>query len=229
MEGKLREDIENLREKKEIMWAQKARCSWIIQGDWNTSYLQTLVRHRRVGNRILQVRTPEGQLLEELGDIENHFVEFFKNHFCETGTSSVHDLLQELGSIQVPKLDANQILYLDRPVTNEEIEMAIFPLGPRKSPSLDAIPAFFYQELWAIVRQDIFNFVHAFFHSGNLFKAFNQTFITLIPKIRTLEEVAHFKPISLCNVSYKIISKIFVSRLKPFMDSLITPYQNAFV
>ena len=211
------------------MWAQKARSSWIIQDDRNTSYFQTLVRHRRVRNRILQVRTPEGQLLEELGDIENHFVEFFKNHFCETGTSSVQDLLQELGSIQVPKLDANQILYLDRPVTNEEIEMAIFQLGPQKSPGLDGIPAFFYQELWTIVRQDIFNFVHAFFHSGNLFKAFNQTFITLIPKIRILEEVAHFKPISLCNVSYKIISKIFVSRLKPFMDSLITPYQNAFV
>ena len=144
MEGKLREDIENLREKEEIMWAQKARSSWIIQGDRNTSYFQTLVKHRRVRNRILQVRTPEGQLLEELGDIENHFVEFFKNHFCETGISSVQDLLQELGSIQVPKLDANQILYLDRPVTNEEIEMAIFQLGPQKSPGLDGIPAFFY-------------------------------------------------------------------------------------
>ena len=40
--------------------------------------------------------------------------------------------------------------------------------------------------------------------------------------------VIHFRPISLCNVIYKVISKLLVNRLKPFMDSFITPYQNAF-
>ena len=39
----------------------------------------------------------------------------------------------------------------------------------------------------------------------------------------------HFRPISLCNVIYKIISKLLVNHLKPFMDSLITPFQNAFI
>lgn len=133
-------------------------------------------------------------MLEELGDIENHFVEYFKNHFCEIGASSVQDLLQELGSIQIPKLDIDQRLFLDRPVTIEEIKMAVFQLGPQKSPSPYGIPAFFYQDLWTIVRQDIFNFVHAFFHLGNLLKALNQTFIAFIPKIKTSEEVAHLRP-----------------------------------
>ena len=40
--------------------------------------------------------------------------------------------------------------------------------------------------------------------------------------------VIHFRPISLYNVIYKVISKLLVNRLKPFMDSIITPYQNAF-
>ena len=68
-----------------------------------------------------------------------------------------------------------------------------------------------------------------FFNSGSLLKVLNQTFITLIPKIPNSEEVSHFRPISLCNVIYKIISKILANRLKPFMDSIITPYQNAFI
>lgn len=156
-------------------------------------------------------------------------MEYFKNQYCDTNTRSIQDLLQGLGSLQIPKLDADQRNYLDRPVKNEEVELAVFQLGPQKSLSPDGIPAFFYQDLWKIVRQDIFNFVHAFFHSGNLLKSLNQTFIALIPKIRDPKEVAHFRPISLCNVTYKIISKNLVSRLKPFMDSLITPYQNAFI
>ena len=41
--------------------------------------------------------------------------------------------------------------------------------------------------------------------------------------------MSQFRPISLCNVTYKIISKILVNRLKPLMDNLITPFQNAFI
>ena len=54
-------------------------------------------------------------------------------------------------------------------------------------------------------------------------------FITLIPKIPNPEEVSHFRPISLCNVFYKIISKVLVNRLNPIMDNIITPYQNPFI
>jgi hypothetical protein len=79
------------------------------------------------------------------------------------------------------------------------------------------------------VKQDVLQMVHAFFHSGFLLKSLNYSFITLIPKTPTPETVSQFKPISLCNVTYKIISKVLVNRLKPIMDSLVTPYQNAFI
>ena len=73
---------------------------------------------------------------------------------------------------------------------------------------------------------DVINIVQAFFHYGSLFKPLNHTFITLIPKVLFPDEVSHFRPISLCNVIYKVISKIMVSRLKHLMDSLITLYHS---
>lgn len=105
----------------------------------------------------------------------------------------------------------------------------MFQLGPHEAPSPDGIPAFFYQEYWDIVEVHIFNTVHAIFHSSFLFRSLNHTYITLIPKVPFLEEVSQFRPISLCNVIYKVISKIMVNRLKPLMDCLITPFQNAFI
>ena len=44
-----------------------------------------------------------------------------------------------------------------------------------------------------------------------------------------LEEVSHFRPVSLCNVTYKIISKIMVNKLKLLMAKLISQYQNAYI
>ena len=105
----------------------------------------------------------------------------------------------------------------------------MFQLGPRKALGPDGIPAFFYQEFWDIVRNDVFRIVHAFFHSSFLLKTLNHTYTTLIPKVSFVDEVSHFRPISLCNVIYKVISKLMVNRLKPFMDNLINPFKNAFI
>ena len=71
--------------------------------------------------------------------------------------------------------------------------------------------------------------MQTFFHSGSLLKSLNQTYLTLIPKVNFPEVLSQFRPISLCNVIYKIISKLMVNRLKPCMDTLITPFQNAFI
>ncbi|GLT27442.1 hypothetical protein SLA2020_024390 [Shorea laevis] len=57
----------------------------------------------------------------------------------------------------------------------------------------------------------------------------NNCLISLIPKIKNPETVKQFRPIGLCNTSYKIISKILVNRIKPFLDSLISPCQASFV
>ena len=64
-ERDLRIDLENLMEREEIMWAQKARSNWIIQGDRNTKFFQTVVKQRRARNRILQLKTENGNLTED--------------------------------------------------------------------------------------------------------------------------------------------------------------------
>lgn len=75
---------------------------------------------------------------------------------------------------------------------------------------------------------DICNMVHSFFYKGYLLKKLNKSYITLIPKIPKPSSMLQFRPISLCNAAYKIISKIIVNRLQPIMQEIISPYQNAF-
>jgi hypothetical protein len=57
----------------------------------------------------------------------------------------------------------------------------------------------------------------------------NNTFITLIPKRIGACNFNRFRPISLCNFCYKIISKILVNRLRPLFSKVIEPSHVAFV
>ena len=71
--------------------------------------------------------------------------------------------------------------------------------------------------------------VNSFFEEGVMSKDINCTNIVLIPKQKGLELVAQFKPTSLCNFMYKIISRVMVNRIEPFLGVLILENQNAFM
>ena len=66
-------------------------------------------------------------------------------------------------------------------------------------------------------------------NNGDLNKELNSTYIALIPKVTYPTCVTEFRPISLCNVFYKIVSKVFANRLKDVLPAIIAPNQSAFI
>ena len=68
-----------------------------------------------------------------------------------------------------------------------------------------------------------------FLFEGTVANGLNNSNICLIPKTTKPNEMAHFRPISLCNLNYKIISKVLCQRLKKVLPGLISETQSAFV
>jgi len=67
------------------------------------------------------------------------------------------------------------------------------------------------------------------FTTKKILEHLNKTLIVLIPKQLGLETISHFRPISLCNIIYKMVTKILFHWLKHLMPSLVSPSQTAFI
>ena len=79
------------------------------------------------------------------------------------------------------------------------------------------------------MKDDLTHMVNKFLFEGTVAAGLNDTNICLIPKTTKPNEMTQFRPISLCNVSYKIISKVLCQRLKRVLPGLISETQSAFV
>lgn len=130
--------------REELMWAQKARSKWVVLGDRNMRYFQTIVKQRKARNRILQLKTENGNVSDNLSDIENTLVTHFRQSFEGSIPGDLESILEELNPLPIPKLSEQQLALLNIPITNQEIEHTIFQLGPHKALGPDSIRAFIY-------------------------------------------------------------------------------------
>jgi len=105
----------------------------------------------------------------------------------------------------------------------------LLSLGREKAPGPNGFTALFYVKYWDCIKSSVLPAIGNFFTSNELPREQNHTFITLIPKKLGPSTVHHFRPISLCNIIYKIISKLLANRLKFLLSKIISPFQTAFV
>lgn len=101
-------------------------------------------------------------------------------------------------------------------------------MAPLKSPGPNGLPITFFQKYWHVLGYDILTWLN-FLNSHRLPSMLNFSFIVHIQKISRPKRITKFRPISLCNVVYKIGSKALANRIKPHLNSIISQTQSAFV
>jgi hypothetical protein len=110
-----------------------------------------------------------------------------------------------------------------------EVDAALKQMHPLKSPRPNGMSACFYQNAWSTVHSEVCKAVLEFLNGGNFDASINETYITLIPKVKHPSRITEYRPISLCNVLNKLIAKVLANRLKKLLPHIISENQSAFV
>jgi hypothetical protein len=214
-----------LREKDELIWRQQSRVSWLQEGDRNTKFFHACASQRKRTNTINGLKYDNDLLHTEPAEIERIAIEYFAGLFTSSQPHAIDEVVQEADWVVMQGMNDR----LMSPFTHEEVRKALFQMHPSKAPGPDGMSALFFQKYWHVIGTDISIAVLDFLNFGRMLGSVNFTHIVVIPKVANPERITQFRPISLCNVLYKIASKVLVNKMKSMLPQVISDSQSAFV
>ena len=129
---------------------------------------------------------------------------FFQDLFCSCDNIDT-SVLEE---VAFPSISVDGVQQLIHPVTKDEVFYALQGMKIFYSPGVDGFHAFFFKKYWHVVGDEVGRLVRDAFVHGFFDPSLAETLIALIPKGDELVRMRDFRPISLCNVLYKLITKV---------------------
>nr|XP_016490429.1 PREDICTED: uncharacterized protein LOC107810195 [Nicotiana tabacum] len=165
-------------------------------------------------------------MIFKAGSDNVEFTRYFRFLNFWTSQSGYLSTVEEIWNIDVQGED-NRYMY-ELP-DEEEIRNTVFSMDPNSVARPNGFNGHFYQATWNIIKKEVCQFVQAYFFGTSLTKYFTHTNLVLIPKVSSLSTLDQLRPISLCNVSNKIISKLLSTRLSQLLPKLISDNQTGFV
>lgn len=222
----LRSKLSFLKFVEKQFFSQKIKCNFLKESDKGSKFFHALLSHNQRRNSIPTIMTDQGCLTSSLEEVGSVFVQYFQH---QLGSSTTVLPLDSSVIHSGPYLSSSSQDLLLALISLDDIRKVVFSIGNDKAPGPDGNTSLFFKQAWPIIGEDLCAAVQDFFHSGKLLKQINHSIIALVPKSSNVSSLIDVRPISCCNVIYKVIAKILATRLAHALTDIISPFQNAFL
>ena len=170
------------------MWKQRARNTWLKEGDRNTAYFHCRANQWNKRNLILGLEDDNGVWVEDEADLGGVVEGYFKNIFSTSNPSGLDRILNGIpypGNVEVDPCVGGEFQAF-------EVKQALDQMTPNVAPGPNGMSPIFYKSFWHIVGEDVTAVVLQALNSGIVPESLNSTFISLIPKVKNPKKVSEF-------------------------------------
>jgi len=186
-----------------MFFCQKLKCAFFKDCDKGTRFFHSLMSQRHRRRHIPAIVRSDGMLTSSAEEVGRVFVSYYKE-LLGTSKHTIPLCAEVVQSGACINADSHD--YLLAPVSADDIKQVLFSMDDNKAPGSDGYTSAFFKKSWNIVGVDFCSAVKDFFASGEILKQLNHSTIALVPKSANANSTADYRPISCCNVTYKVIS-----------------------
>ena len=183
----------------------------------------------RINKNINEIKLEDGSLINNQQEILHNLKDFYQKLYQKPRLPE--NLAPDDDPLLLPKtLTPEEQESLDSPITKLELDTALKNMKNNKSPGLDGYSAEFFKSFWPQLGHFFLDCINQCFHENSLTNSQSQGLITCIPKTgKARNLIKNWRPISLLNTSYKLISSCLTNRLLPILCRLISNEQKGFL
>lgn len=211
----------------------RTHCKWIENGEKPTKYFCALEKRNYVNKNVTKLINSKGKCIVEqneiLTEIKKFYQVLYKNYDDQIEDIDLNDLFTQY-KIHIPKVNEMEQQLLDNNITLSEILCSLKNMKNDKTPGTDGFTTEFFKFFWIDLNKYILKSYQCSFKKGYLSISQTRGIISIIPKgNKPREQLKNWRPISLLNTTYKILSAVLANRMKPLLSSLIHENQKGFL
>ena len=197
----------------------RSKIQWWEEGEKSTKYFHNLEKKNGKDKAWEKIWGDNGESIHGTDNIQKRQVQFYRDLY----TSQNLDMNEKEYFLQgnTNCLTEDSKIFLDSMLSKEEMCNAIKKMPNNKSPGSDGIPIEFYKVYWNIICDDLFEVFQRGLEDQQLAYTQYLALIILLYKKGPREDIKNWRPISLLNVDYKILSKVLAERLKSVLPEII--------
>ena len=197
----------------------RSRAEWFEEGESKTQYFEQLLKSNKRKSVIQQIYNQEGQLTKDTDGILKTIKLFYKHLYSRRDVSGDNDMIF---LTDIPKLSPENHDLCEGKVTRNECFNVLKEMKCNKSPGNDGFTVEFYLTFWPALGGTLVGALNEAYDKGELSTSQKQGVITLIEKEgKNALYVQNYRPITLLNVDYKILSKVLAKRIKEVLGEVI--------
>lgn len=182
--------LEKLQHWQKNYWKQRGQIKWVKFGDESTRFFHANATIKLRRNLITFLKNANGDIVSNHEEKAENIWNSFKQSL---GTSEFTCMPFNLAELLQPVEGLHELEVF----TYEKINAIIAGLPNNKSPGPDGFNGDFLKKYWPIIKQDFYDLCQAFYNGTICLKSINNSYVTLVPKIDSPQDVVDFRPISL--------------------------------
>ena len=215
---KIKQDIKKIQTDKLNGYLLRAKIDQQKYMDKPSKYFYALEKARNKSKNIIELINNKGEVVNSKPKILDTIENFYQDLYG-MGKTDEHEKQNIYNALECLKLKENATTLGDL-VDEPELRNALNQMSNNKSPGSDGLTKEFYTVFWEDLKEELIETINNIYLRGEMTDSQKMAIVKLIYKKGNPKELKNWRPISLLNIDYKLLSKIMANRLKKVMSKI---------
>ncbi|CAI5937479.1 unnamed protein product [Closterium sp. NIES-65] len=195
-----------------------------LSGEVPSPHLSARIKTRKVKTQIAEISVPGGVVTEPKGILEAA-AGYFRSLFGEDKRTMSSDWCPAAGK----KLLYSDVENLQADWSEKEVRQALKEMASNKMPGKDGLPKEVFELHWDTLGKHVMGLAQDFALTSILPTSVKDAVTILLHKKGAKDQLDNYRPITLLNISYKVLALVLASRIKKFLHRVISSEQFGYI